>query len=178
MAKISVASRLEKIRLGVVIAGGDDELQKIAATIGCSRSALGALIHDRRMGSRLQERVERWCKQNGYWPDEIFAVAESSSAYSAKMIAADTRCPNCGEMTPNSAFCMHCGEPMGIECPKCSTINERKDSFCRSCGVPLTLGAAEAALEIDIATMPKREARERKKAARERKRRASKEPEM
>ena len=127
-------SRIEKIRMAVLLASGDMRLEEIAAQWGCARSTISTLLSEKRMGSKLQERAEAWLRERGYWPDDVFVARESDSPYSPRVVPLDVRCPECREMTPDAGFCMHCGAALKAQCPKCAMMNAQGVQYCGGCG--------------------------------------------
>jgi hypothetical protein len=59
-------------------------------------------------------------------------------------------CPKCNTKRPSfERFCRSCGTKLGsLRCVGCGQVCEPADSFCFSCGCPLTKGAAEQVAQV------------------------------
>ena len=51
---------------------------------------------------------------------------------------------NCQKANPiNTIHCRFCGTEIGIYCPKCGTLTEKRNKFCQNCGVNLQIARIE-----------------------------------
>lgn len=82
---------------------------------------------------------------------------------------------------PVGTFCLHCGEVLGAQCPKCGNLNKLKANICDDCGTPLTEEGAKTIASIARALETRKERLDRQdeeKEKRRRERKKSGEPEM
>ena len=66
-----------------------------------------------------------------------WAVEVPPAAAEARL-QAEVRCPHCARLNaPDAGHCVHCGQPLRSQCPRCDAVVPAAEYACSACGFPV-----------------------------------------